>query len=117
MLAGYLRRVRAVDADADQILVCSGMAQGLSLVLQSLGRASRRARGSRRHRDGGRGRDRHGQRCVPVRVDELGIDVAALAATDARVVVVTPAHQWPTGVVLAPSAGTRWSRGRARATR
>jgi GntR family transcriptional regulator / MocR family aminotransferase len=38
---------------------------------------------------------------VPVAVDELGIDVSALAASGARVAVLTPAHQWPTGVVLA----------------
>ena len=38
---------------------------------------------------------------VPVPVDEFGLDVAALAASGARVVVVTPAHQSPTGVVLA----------------
>jgi GntR family transcriptional regulator/MocR family aminotransferase len=39
---------------------------------------------------------------VPVRVDEHGIDVDALAASGARVAVLTPAHQWPTGVVLGP---------------
>ena len=38
---------------------------------------------------------------VPVPVDELGIDVAALDASGAGAVLVTPAHQWPTGVVLA----------------
>jgi GntR family transcriptional regulator/MocR family aminotransferase len=35
-----------------------------------------------------------------VPVDAAGLDVAALEATDARAVLVTPAHQWPTGVVL-----------------
>jgi GntR family transcriptional regulator/MocR family aminotransferase len=39
---------------------------------------------------------------VPVPVDGDGVDVRALAATGARAVVVTPAHQWPTGVVMAP---------------
>src|SRR5260370_40032582 len=38
---------------------------------------------------------------VPVPGDELGLDVASLAASGARVVVVTPAHQSPTGVGLA----------------
>ncbi|MFJ5213718.1 PLP-dependent aminotransferase family protein [Streptomyces sp. NPDC088354] len=42
---------------------------------------------------------------VPVPVDEDGIDVGALEATGARAVLVTPAHQWPTGVVMA--AGRR----------
>jgi GntR family transcriptional regulator/MocR family aminotransferase len=42
-----------------------------------------------------------GLRVVHVPVDGLGIDVAALAASGAQVAVVTPAHQSPTGVVLA----------------
>jgi GntR family transcriptional regulator/MocR family aminotransferase len=37
-----------------------------------------------------------------VPVDDQGLDVAALAASGARIAVLTPAHQWPTGVVLAP---------------
>jgi GntR family transcriptional regulator/MocR family aminotransferase len=40
---------------------------------------------------------------VPVRVDGDGVDVDALTASGARAVVLTPAHQWPTGVVLAPA--------------
>ena len=39
---------------------------------------------------------------VPVTVDELGVDVAALARSGAEAVVLTPAHQSPTGVVLGP---------------
>src|SRR5699024_6676639 len=38
----------------------------------------------------------------PVPVDEHGLDVSALTRTGARAVVVTPAHQFPTGVVLSP---------------
>jgi GntR family transcriptional regulator / MocR family aminotransferase len=37
---------------------------------------------------------------VSVPVDEQGLDVGALEAAGARAVVVTPAHQSPTGVVL-----------------
>lgn len=50
---------------------------------------------------------------VPVPVAEHGIDVEALVATDARAVIVTPAHQWPTGVALAPErrlALIEWAR-------
>jgi GntR family transcriptional regulator / MocR family aminotransferase len=39
---------------------------------------------------------------VQVPVDDFGLDVAALQESGARVAVVTPAHQSPTGVVLAP---------------
>jgi GntR family transcriptional regulator/MocR family aminotransferase len=46
-------------------------------------------------------------------VDEEGIDVTALARTRARAVLVTPAHQFPTGVVLSPrrrAALVEWAR-------
>ena len=43
-----------------------------------------------------------GIEAVPVPVDADGIDVDQLAACGARAVVLTPAHQWPTGVVLTP---------------
>jgi GntR family transcriptional regulator/MocR family aminotransferase len=45
---------------------------------------------------------RLGMEAVPVPVDERGVDVEALTATDARAVILTPTHQFPTGMALAP---------------
>jgi len=106
VLAAYLRRVRAMDVRPDQVTVCTGMQQGLGLVLRALA-----ARGVRlvAFEDPGAARGVPaaaawaGMAAVPVPVDELGIDVAALEATGAGAVLLTPAHQWPTGVVLAPA--------------
>src|SRR6201999_2048336 len=42
----------------------------------------------------------------PIPVDEHGIDVNALAASDAAAVAGTPAHQVPTRAVLAPARRT-----------
>ena len=36
VLAGYLQRVRGAVADPEQIVICSGFAQGVNLVLRSL---------------------------------------------------------------------------------
>ena len=36
VLAGYLRRVRAADADAARLIACTGFAQGLLLALRAL---------------------------------------------------------------------------------
>lgn len=106
-LAAYLGRVRAADVVPDDVVILTGMAQGLSLVLHALARE--------------RGRDvvlavedptserqlpllrRTGARLVPVRVDGEGIVVGDLPA-EADAVLVTPAHQYPTGVVLSPAA-------------
>ncbi|MEU7169793.1 PLP-dependent aminotransferase family protein [Streptomyces morookaense] len=104
VLAGYLRRVRAAVADPERIVVCNGYAQGLSLVLRVL--ADGDVRSVAFEDPGspaviGAAAAAAGLSAVPVPVDEHGVDVRALAATRARAVVVTPAHQWPTGVVLA----------------
>jgi len=104
VLAAYLRRVRAVDAHAGQVVVCAGMQQGLGLVLRALA-----ARGVDRVAFEDPGQVTRipataawaGMEAVPVPVDGLGLDVAALDASGAGAVLVTPAHQWPTGVVLA----------------
>jgi GntR family transcriptional regulator/MocR family aminotransferase len=108
VIAGYLRRVRAAAADQERIVVSTGFAQGLNRVLRALARLGvRRAAfedpgyGDAETSETVRAAGGMGLHAVHVPVDELGIDVAALDASGARVVVVTPAHQSPTGVVLA----------------
>ncbi|MDN5858798.1 MAG: PLP-dependent aminotransferase family protein [Pseudonocardia sp.] len=106
VLTGYLRRVRAAAVDPEHLMVCCGFAQGLDLARRVLFR-----HGVRRiaFEDPGYS-DRtvyeamwaDGVETVPVRVDHSGVDVAALAASGAQAVLLTPAHQWPTGVVLSP---------------
>jgi GntR family transcriptional regulator / MocR family aminotransferase len=103
VLAAYLRRVRGAVADPDAVVVCAGFRYGLNLVLRALlaegvTTVAVEDPGPVDHQEIAR---RSGMRVVPVPVDELGLDVAALARTPARVVVTTPAHQAPTGVVLA----------------
>ncbi|HET6214424.1 MAG TPA: PLP-dependent aminotransferase family protein [Micromonosporaceae bacterium] len=103
VLASYLRRVRGAAADPDRIVVCTGFAQGLNLVLRVLARHGvRRVGFEDPGYDSTNAASWAGLEAVPVPVDDRGIDVDALAATGARAVVLTPAHQWPTGVVLAP---------------
>lgn len=117
VLAGYLRRVRAAAAGPEDLIICTGYAQGLALVLRVLA-----SRGIRMvaFEDPGYGSDdisttvrAAGVSAVHVPVDDNGLDVAALAASGARAVVATPAHQSPTGVVLTPErrhALVEWAR-------
>lgn len=103
VLAAYLRRVRAAAASPEQIVVCQGFAQGLNLALRALARSGVTLVG---FEDPGysvtvsKAAARAGIEAVPVPVDDSGVSVAELVATGARAVVLTPAHQWPTGVVL-----------------
>jgi GntR family transcriptional regulator/MocR family aminotransferase len=104
VLASYLRRVRAVAATSDHVVVCSGMAQALGLALRVLAAEGIAVLA---FEDPGAGNSTTeqaiaaGMTAVPVPVDNDGLDVAALERSGARAVLVTPAHQWPTGVVLA----------------
>jgi GntR family transcriptional regulator / MocR family aminotransferase len=111
VLAGYLRRVRAAAADPGQMIIATGFAQGVNLVLRAL----RRERGvscvafedpgygSAQADETVRAAVAMGLRAAYVPVDEEGLVVSALADSGAEAVVVTPAHQSPTGVVLSPA--------------
>jgi GntR family transcriptional regulator / MocR family aminotransferase len=101
-LADYLVRVRGAAADPEQLLICTGFRQGLSLTCRWL-----RANGIERValEDPGWHAQRliveeAGLEVIPISVDGDGISLAALGASDAEAVVVTAAHQFPTGVVL-----------------
>jgi GntR family transcriptional regulator/MocR family aminotransferase len=104
ILASYLRRVRGAESVADGLVISTGFAQGINLVFRALARSGvpRVAIEDPGDRDLDAAAARAGLEAVPVSVDERGIDVDALSASGAGAVVLTPAHQCPTGVVLAP---------------
>ena len=104
VLASYLRRVRGSVTEPDGLVVCTGFAQGANLVFRALARSGVRRVGIEDpgDRDLDAAAVRAGLEPVPVRVDERGVDVGALSASGAGAVVLTPAHQCPTGLVLAP---------------
>ena len=107
-LADYLNRVRGTLAQPDQIVICTGYAQGIALLVGVLAAA-----GAKRLalEDPSSGDDAlpaaraAGLEVIGVPVDGDGIRVDMLAETGADAVVVTPSHQWPAGSVL--SAGNR----------
>jgi len=119
VLAAYRGRVRGTLATAADVVVCAGAAQAFITIADALAAAMswRHGAGSPEPRarravriaveDPGHAdiRDllaRRGLEPAPVPVDGEGIVVGALPG-DARAVLVTPAHQFPTGVVLSPA--------------
>ncbi|HEV8637782.1 MAG TPA: PLP-dependent aminotransferase family protein [Chloroflexota bacterium] len=104
-LSTYLARVRGVRVDPGRIVVTQGFTQALDLLCRVLARRGRTTvaietpslpdewetvRGS-------------GLRLVGCPVDADGLRAGMLAALGADAVVVTPAHQFPTGAVMAPA--------------
>ncbi|MBT2456895.1 PLP-dependent aminotransferase family protein [Streptomyces sp. ISL-86] len=113
-LAGYLARARGVYADPERIVLCAGFVHGLKLLAGVL--RERRVRDIAVegysldiHRDVLTGA---GLRTRPLRVDEAGARTADLAA-GVGAVLLTPAHQFPTGAALTPArrtAAVDWAR-------
>ena len=102
-LMSYLARVRAAAPEPEHTLICAGFTQGLAIVCRAL-----RDRGVERIAVEDPGWPHHrliaeraGLEPVPVAVDELGVDVERLRDSECEAVVLTPAHQYPTGAVLA----------------
>ncbi|QVQ50727.1 PLP-dependent aminotransferase family protein [Spiractinospora alimapuensis] len=98
----WLARNRGIRVAAADVLVVSGVSQGLTLLSQILRRSdvtriavedpgSMGLREHLRH---------HGMRPVPIPVDAHGVQVDQLRDSAVSTAVVTPAHQFPMGVVL-----------------
>ncbi|HKZ07999.1 MAG TPA: PLP-dependent aminotransferase family protein [Methylomirabilota bacterium] len=120
-IAEYLRTARGVRAEAAHVLIVSGsqmalqicaralLAPGDSVCMEEPGYpGARDALGAV-----------PGARLVPVPLDDEGIDVGRLAAAGrrARLVYVTPSHQYPLGIAMTAArrlALLRWARGGAR---
>ena len=101
-LVAWLARTRGTRAEPDDLLVVAGVAQALALTAVVLGRGTAVAiedPGSRGARDQ---LTDWGLVAHPVPVDDGGLRVDALAGSGLRAVLLTPAHQFPTGVVLSP---------------
>jgi GntR family transcriptional regulator/MocR family aminotransferase len=100
--AAWLARYRGIRVPAEEIVVVAGVAQALAILARVLpaagvdrvGVEDPGSFGARRHLEA------WGMPTSPVPVDARGLDISALAADGAPAVLVTPAHQFPTGVVL-----------------
>ncbi|MGA5068541.1 PLP-dependent aminotransferase family protein [Streptomyces exfoliatus] len=105
-LAGMLARRRGVVADPERLVVCSGVAQastllGFVLRARGLDAVGIEDPGSPEH---GRLFASTGLDTVWLPLDEEGLRPEPLAASGVRAVVVTPSHQFPSGI--------SWSAGR-----
>ncbi|GGM46659.1 GntR family transcriptional regulator [Micromonospora sonchi] len=101
-VAGWLARNRGIGADPAEVIITNGVSQALGLLAQALAAGGVTALGVedpgslgvRQHLDNWR------LETVPIPVDAAGLRVDELAARNLPAVMLTPAHQFPTGVVL-----------------
>ena len=117
-LAEYLGRARGVVASPDNVIICGGFAHGLALICRVLSARGgttlgMEAYGHLLHR---RIAAANGMGLAALRVDERGAVPDALGMPGdlamASGLVLTPAHQYPLGMTLAPprrTAFVRWA--------
>lgn len=107
-IAGYLGRVRGAVAIADDVVLSNSAVHAISILARVLEKKGIRTVGV--EHPGWiplrKPFDRTGVKPVAIPVDKEGIDVSFLRNTDARAVLVSPAHQFPTGVVMSPERRT-----------
>jgi GntR family transcriptional regulator/MocR family aminotransferase len=101
-LRDYLGRVRGVVTDANRVVITSGWVQGRTLLCHALVALGARRVGIENpcHEEVRISAASAGLDLVPVPVDGEGLRVDALEQTDVDAVLVTPAHQYPTGAVM-----------------
>ena len=110
-LAAYLGRARGLPVDPAMVVVCNGWVQGFALLAEAF-----RASGIRRLavEDPSMPRNpaalrRMGLGVASVPVDDLGADPTRMGhGEDVGGAVLTPAHQYPTGVTLSAERRTGW---------
>jgi GntR family transcriptional regulator/MocR family aminotransferase len=102
-IAEHVRTARGTQCAADQVLMVAGAQQGLDLICRLLLDPGDRVWMEEPGYPGARSAlQGAGARILPVRVDADGLDVEAGVrnAGNARLVYVTPSHQYPLGVPM-----------------
>src|SRR5215475_5261943 len=114
-LAAYLNRARATMAQPENVIICTGSSQAIYLLCQILSRRKIRRIAVENPGYAEQCTDIRatGMETCPVAVDRDGICVERLYEMEVSAVLVTPAHQYPTGAVLSPQRRTallEWAR-------
>jgi GntR family transcriptional regulator/MocR family aminotransferase len=101
-VASWLARNRGIRVDPKEVCIVAGVAQALSLMAQGLRADGISAVGVEDPGSLGTRQQLRNWRLdtPPVAVDPGGLRVDELRASGAPAVLLTPAHQFPTGVVL-----------------
>ncbi|MCP6682284.1 MocR-like pyridoxine biosynthesis transcription factor PdxR [Bacillus nakamurai] len=100
-LSGHLFQARGLQCSPEQIIICSGTQNALSLMIQLLSFKDRTIAMENPGYAGARSVFiNHGWNVKPIRLEQDGIDTLQLQQMKAKAVYITPSHQFPYGMVL-----------------
>ena len=99
-ISKHLMEFRGMNINPSNIIVGAGMEYLYSVIVQLLGRNQMIA-----IEDPGHGKvkmvyEGNGVKCIPVPVRQDGIDIEKLEQSKAKIVHLSPSHQFPTGCVM-----------------
>ena len=98
-IADHLRQYRGMDVSPDQVVIGAGSQTLYQLLVQLLGRTRRYAVEDPGYPLLTRMYEQQDAQVAHIRLDDSGINVAALEASGASVAHIMPSHQFPTGIV------------------
>ncbi len=112
-IAEYLFSNRGMQVDPDQIIIGAGTEYLYSRLFQLLGRECILAIEDPGYTKIPKISESYGNRWIRIPMDEKGLLVDELEDSDADAVIVSPANQFPTGIIMAPDrrkALEEWAR-------
>ena len=99
-IAGHLRHARGLSVSPEQILVGAGNEYLYGLIVQLLGRGALYAVEDPCHRQIARVYAAQGAQLCPLPLDGEGLRLDALRRCGAQIAHISPAHHFPTGIVM-----------------
>ena len=100
-IAQYLNQYRAVKCQSSQVIICNGFSDSMGLLAKIL----KKDFNSFATEDPGyhlalKVFDDFGYKINKINIDNNGLDIDALEKSKAKIVYITPSHQFPTGVTM-----------------
>jgi len=100
-IAKYLNKSRAVKCNAEQIIIGNGFINSISLLALLLNDKHKiLAMEEPGYHVVRKVYENHNYKIDRIPVNKTGIDIEGLEKTDAKLVYLTPSHQYPTGVAI-----------------
>ncbi|GIN20654.1 MAG TPA: PLP-dependent aminotransferase family protein [Bacillus bacterium] len=100
-ISHYLRQARAVNCTKEQIVIGAGTQTIMRLLCELIVFNEKKIAMEEPGYEGVRHVfHRHGFEVVPIKLEKDGIDLDELAKSGAKVVYITPSHQYPLGMVM-----------------
>jgi GntR family transcriptional regulator/MocR family aminotransferase len=100
-IAKYLSQSRGVNTTPQQIVVCSGFSDAMSILAKLIKKEHKSfAIESPGYHVARRVFEEYGYEIDKIGVDEDGISIDELTKSSSKIVYITPSHQYPTGVSI-----------------